>query len=154
MCRLSNSLSAQATCFNSLNGALGLAAIDLGRLHGRQTICKQALSLCLAVASVQPFHTQMCLQVQLCRSFHAFGCKQHPQQGYARLSNMYRPGGLLHMLTGSPGGLCNVVFSGALHSMLVKQLNHLQSSIVVLLCWYESNSCMLQAKQAQLVSSR
>ncbi|KAL0056274.1 hypothetical protein WJX82_009493 [Trebouxia sp. C0006] len=64
MCRLSNSLSAQVTCFNSLDIVLGLAAIDLGRLLGRQTICKQATSLCLAVASVQPFNTQMSLQAK------------------------------------------------------------------------------------------
>lgn len=78
MCRLLNSSSAQVTCFYSLDGRLGLAAIDLGRLHGTQTICKQATSLCLAVASVQPFNMQMSLQVQLCQSSHAFGCKQHP----------------------------------------------------------------------------
>ena len=81
MSRLSNSLSAQVTCFSSLNsldGVLGLEAIDLGRLHGRPTICKQ--TMCLAVASVQPFNTQMSLQVQLCQSSNAFGCKQHPLQ--------------------------------------------------------------------------
>jgi len=109
MCRLSNSLSAQVTFYNSLNGVLGLAAIDLGRLLGRQAICKQAMSLCLAVASLQPFSMQMSLQVQFCRSSHAFGCKQHSQQAYAQLSNTYRPSGLLHMLIGKPCGLCNVV---------------------------------------------
>ena len=58
------------------------------------------------------------------------------------------------MSIGKPYGLCNVVVQRSIAQHAGQAAESLSSTIIVLLCWYESNSCVLQAKQAQLVSSR